>query len=87
VFTSLVCTAFARRQLISGTRGRRCKQLLDKLKGTRGYWGLKEEALGGTMWKTRFGRSYGPVVRLQNELMNEEINETISHCGSMCRGI
>ena len=31
------------------------KQLLDDLKGTRGYWKLKEEALGGTVensiWK------------------------------------
>ena len=55
--------AFARRQLISGRRGGRCKQLLDDLNGTRGYWELKQEALGGTVYKTRFGTGYGPVVR------------------------
>jgi len=48
---------------VSARRGRRCKQLLDSLKETRGYWILKEEALDRTVWGTRFGRSYGPVVR------------------------
>jgi hypothetical protein len=49
---------------IKGTRrrGRRRKQLLDGLKETRGYWKLKEEALDLTLWRTRFGRGYGPVV-------------------------
>jgi hypothetical protein len=27
----------------------------------------KEEALDRTMWRARFGRSFGPVVRLLNE--------------------
>jgi hypothetical protein len=27
------------------------------------YWELKEEALDRTLWRTRFGRGYGPVVR------------------------
>jgi hypothetical protein len=45
----LVCRAFARRKLISGRRGRRCKQLLDDLKRRRGYWELQEEALGGKL--------------------------------------
>jgi hypothetical protein len=31
-----------------GRRGRRCKQLLDELGFTRGYWKLKEEALNRT---------------------------------------
>jgi hypothetical protein len=44
-------------------RGRRCKQLVDELKEKRGYWKLKEEALDRTLWRTRFGRGYGPVVR------------------------
>jgi len=48
---------------VTGRRGRRLKQLLDYLKKKRGYWKLKEEALNGTLWKTRFGRGYGPVVR------------------------
>jgi hypothetical protein len=43
--------------------GRRHKQLLDEFKGTSGYWKLKEEELERPVWRTRFGRSYGPVVR------------------------
>jgi hypothetical protein len=48
---------------MTGRRGRRCKQLLDDLKEKRRYWKLKEEALDHTLWRTRFGRGYGPVVR------------------------
>jgi hypothetical protein len=48
---------------MTGRRGRRCKQLLYDLKIKRRYWKLKEEALGRTLWRTRFGRGYGPVVR------------------------
>jgi hypothetical protein len=46
-----------------GRRGRRRKQLLDDLKEKRKYWKLKEEALDRSLWRTRFGRGYGPVVR------------------------
>jgi hypothetical protein len=49
-----------------GRRGRRRKQLLDELKEKRRYGKLKEEALGRAMWRTRFGRGFGPVVRLHN---------------------
>jgi hypothetical protein len=45
------------------TRGRRCKQLLDDLKETKGYWKLKEEALHGTVWRKRFGKGNEPVVK------------------------
>jgi hypothetical protein len=48
---------------VMGGRGRRRKQLLDDLKEKRRYWKLKEEALDRTLWRTRFGRGYGPVVR------------------------
>jgi hypothetical protein len=48
-------------------RGRRHKQLLDDLKEKRRYWKLKEEALNRTLWRTRFGRGYGPVVRQTTE--------------------
>jgi hypothetical protein len=48
-------------------RGRRRKQLLDDLKEKRRYWKLKDEALDRTMWRTRFGRGYGPVVRQTTE--------------------
>jgi hypothetical protein len=39
-------------------RGRKCKHPLDKLKESRGYWKLKEEALDHTLLRTRFGRGY-----------------------------
>ena len=39
------------------------KQVLDNLKDTKGYWELKEEALGRSLWRTRYGRGCGPVVR------------------------
>jgi hypothetical protein len=48
---------------MTGRRGGRRKQLLDDLKENRRYWKLKEEALDRTLWRTRFGRDYGPVVR------------------------
>jgi hypothetical protein len=48
---------------MTGRRGRRRKQLLVNLKEKRSYWKLKEEALDRTLWRTRFGRGYGPVVR------------------------
>ena len=44
-------------------RGRRRRKLLDDLKEGRGYSHLKEEALDRTMWRARFGRGVGPVVR------------------------
>jgi hypothetical protein len=34
-----------------------------KVKIRRGYSHLKEEALDCTMWRARFGRGFGPVVR------------------------
>jgi hypothetical protein len=49
---------------MTGRRGRRRKQLLDDLKEKIRYWNLKEEALDRTLWRSRFGRGYGPVVRL-----------------------
>jgi hypothetical protein len=48
---------------MTGRRGRRRKKLLDDLKEKRRYCKLKEEALDRTLWRTRFGRDYGPVVR------------------------
>ena len=42
----------------------RCSDVrLDDLKERRGYSHLKEEALDRTMWRARFGRGFGPVVR------------------------
>jgi hypothetical protein len=48
---------------VTGRRGRRRRKLLDDLKERRGYSDLKEEALDHTMWRARFGRGFGPVVR------------------------
>jgi len=48
---------------VSGRRGRRLRKLLDDLKERRRYSHLKEEALDRTMWRARFGRGFGPIVR------------------------
>jgi hypothetical protein len=48
---------------VIGRRGRRRRKLLDDLKERRGYSHLKEEVLDCTMWRSRFGRGFGPVVR------------------------
>jgi len=48
---------------VTGRQGRRRRKLLDDLKERRGYSHLKEEALDRTMWRVRFGRGFGPVVR------------------------
>jgi hypothetical protein len=52
---------------VTGRRGRRCRKILDDLKERRGYSHLKEEAVDGTMWRARFGRGFGPVVRQTTE--------------------
>jgi hypothetical protein len=52
---------------VTGRRVRRRKQLLDDLKEKRRYWKLKEEELDRILWRTRFGRGYGPVVRQTTE--------------------
>jgi hypothetical protein len=48
---------------VTGKRRRRREQLLDDLAEKREHWKLKEEALDRTVWRTSFGRSYGPVIR------------------------
>jgi hypothetical protein len=53
---------------MAGRRGRRRKQLLYDRKEKTKYCKLKEKALDRPLWRTRFGRSYGPVVR-QTEWM------------------
>jgi len=51
---------------VTGRRGRRSRKLMDDLKKRRGYSHLKEEALDRTLWRDRFGRGFGPVVRQTN---------------------
>jgi hypothetical protein len=48
---------------VTERRGRRHRKLMDGTKERRGYSHLKEEALDRTMWRARFGRGFGPVVR------------------------
>ena len=52
---------------VTERRGRRHRKLLDKLKETRGYSHLKAEDLDRTVWRARFGRGFGPVVRQTTE--------------------
>jgi hypothetical protein len=51
------------RKEVKGRRGRRQWQLVDDLKEKRGCWKLKEEALYRSVWRTRFGRVCGLVIR------------------------
>jgi hypothetical protein len=55
---------------VTRRRGIRRKKLLDDLKDRREYSHLKEGALDRTMWRNRFGRGFGPVVRQNTERMN-----------------
>ena len=55
---------------VTGRQGRRRRKLLDDLRDRRGYSHLKQEALDRTMWRARFGRGFGPVVRQTTEWMN-----------------
>jgi hypothetical protein len=48
---------------VKGRQGRRRRKLLDDLKERRGYSHWKEEALDRTMWRVRYGRGFGPIVR------------------------
>jgi hypothetical protein len=52
---------------VRGRQGRRRMKLLDDLKERRGYFHLKVEALDRTMWRARFGRGFGPVLRQTNK--------------------
>jgi hypothetical protein len=56
---------------VTGRRGRRCRKLLGDLKERRSYSHLKEEAIHRTMWRARYGRGFGPVVRQTTKCMNE----------------
>jgi hypothetical protein len=56
---------------VTGRWGRRRRRLPDDFKERRGYSHVKEETLNRTMWRARFGRGFGPVVRQTTEWMNE----------------
>ena len=57
---------------MTGRRGRIRKQILGDVKKTTGYWKFKEETLDRTVWRIRFGRGYGPVVRQITEWLSKE---------------
>ena len=48
---------------VRGRRRRRSRKLLDDHKERSGYWKLKQEAVNRSLWRRRFERGYGPVVR------------------------
>ena len=52
---------------MTGRQGRRRRKLSDDLKERREYSRLKEEALDRSIWRARFGRGFGPVVRQTTE--------------------
>jgi hypothetical protein len=56
---------------VTGRRGRRHGKLLHDLKERRWYSHMKVEALDRTMWRARFGRGFGPVVRHATKWMTE----------------
>jgi hypothetical protein len=62
---------------VTGRQGRRRRKLLDDLKKRRGYFHLKEEALDRTVWRARFGRGFGPVVRQTTKWMNYKVHRTL----------
>jgi hypothetical protein len=48
---------------VTGRRGRRRRKILDDVKERRGCSHLKEKALDRTVWRDRFGRGFGPIMR------------------------
>ena len=58
--------------------GRRRKQLLGDLKDRTGCGKLKEKAPDRALWRTRFGRGCGPLVRESIEWMFEYTNERLN---------
>ena len=52
---------------MTGRQGRRHKEILNDHQEMRVYLKLTEEALDHILWRTGFGRGYGPAIRLWNE--------------------
>jgi hypothetical protein len=46
---------------VTRRQGRRRKEILGDLEVTREYWKLKEEAIDRFVWRTGFGKAYGPA--------------------------
>jgi len=58
----------------------RQEQLPDDLKEKRGHCKWKEEALDRTLWRTRFGRCYGPVARQSKQCINLRYKKLLKFC-------
>ena len=56
---------------------------MDDLKERRGDSHLKEEALDRTMWRARFGRGFGPVVRQTTKLKRSRVKFSHIHMYSV----
>ena len=54
---------------VTGRQGRRRRKLLDDLKERIGYSHLKEKVLYCSIWRGRFVRGFGPVVRQTTKLI------------------
>jgi len=52
---------------VAARRVRRRKQILDDLQEKKEYWKLKKKAPDGTLWRTHFGKGYGPVATQTTE--------------------
>ena len=50
----------------------------------KGYSHLKEEALDRTVWRARFGRGFGPVVRQTTKWMNVSVCACVCVCVCVC---
>jgi hypothetical protein len=59
----LIELSYWKKDIRARRQRRRSEQLMCDLEEKRGYWRIKEEALDLTLWRTRFGTGYGPVVR------------------------
>jgi len=58
-------------------------KLLDDLKERGGYSLLKEEALDLTMWRARFGRRFGTVVRQATIFFSLFRNQQSEYLGAL----
>jgi len=73
---------------LTGRRGRRRKQRLGEYKETRGYWKLKKAALDFIVWRTRFGRCYGPVLKTDFEMNEKAYPAFVAYvCENCCKNV
>ena len=55
---------------VTGSRGRKRNHLLDDLKEIGGYSKLKRGSANHTLWRTHFGRGYGPIITQTTKRLN-----------------